>query len=372
VSRSLGKTGKAALVAVFVAILAATLVTWPRRAGAADPAVIYLNFSDGTETLTRAENDNAALNQSALGAVTPYPAFTWPGIADGSISRRELVRTIAERVNEVFLPYNVLITTTRPASGPYTMVMIGGSPTLLGFDARIGGVALMDCNNQSATNVVFAFPTALRGNLHGLFVTAAQEAAHAFGLEHTNDTSDIMYPKVDPAQRLFQDRENMIFGDRLCGRDTQNSHRRLLEMLGPWPAGEKPFESGAAADTTPPVVTIEPIGTVLAQPFVVRATVQDDSGIEEVVVEAGDTRLAATRPPYAWSLDGFEAGPLTLTVTARDPSGNRGSATAQVMVTGGAGGCSIARRGRTGVEALWVLFLLAHVLAACGRPRRHL
>jgi Bacterial Ig domain len=355
------------------AVLAAAILS-PAVGQAADPAVIYLNFSDGTETLTRAENDNAVLNQSALGAVTPYPAFTWPGIADGSISRRDLVRTIAERVNEVFLPYNVLITTTRPASGPYTMVMIGGSPTLFGFDARIGGVALMDCNNQSATNIVFAFPTALRGSLHGLFVTAAQEAAHAYGLEHTVDTTDIMYPKVDPAQREFANRENAISGDRLCGRETQNSHRRLLEVLGPWPGGEKPFESGSTADTTPPVVAIaEPAGTVLAQPFVLRATVQDDSGVDEVVVEAGGTRFTATRPPYAWSLDGFEAGPLTLTVTARDPSGNRGSATAQVMVAGGAGGCAVgARRGKTGAAPVWVLFFVAHTLAACGRRRRHL
>ena len=88
-SRRLAKTHWVAL---------ATLIAWSPAAAAA-PAVIYLNFSDGTEALTRAENDNAALNQSALGAVTPYPAFTWPGIADGSISRRELVGTIAERVN---------------------------------------------------------------------------------------------------------------------------------------------------------------------------------------------------------------------------------------------------------------------------------
>jgi hypothetical protein len=211
--------------------------------------------------------------------------------------------------------------------------------------------------------------------LHGLYVTIAQEAAHAFGLEHTADTSDLMYPKVDPAQRRFQDRESMIFGDKLCGRETQNSHRRLLEIVGPWPGGEKPLDNGSLPDTVPPVVTIaEPGAGAIAQPFTLRAGVQDDSPIDEVTVEAGGTRLAATRPPYAWSLDGFAAGPLTLTVTARDSSGNRGTATLEVMVTGGAGGCAVGgtRRGRGGAGLPAVLFFAAVALGACGRRRRRL
>src|SRR5436190_5664559 len=109
-----------------VALLAAAP---PARA--ADPLVLYINFSDGSDSLTRADVDNAVQNQSSIAAVPRYPPFNWPGIADGVISRRDLIHTVGQRVNELFRPYDVLVTTARPATGPYTMVMVGGSPTLI-------------------------------------------------------------------------------------------------------------------------------------------------------------------------------------------------------------------------------------------------
>lgn len=361
-----------------IAALAAVVAAPPARAQPPlEPAVIYLNFSDGTESLQRGDMDDATRNQSSLGAATPYPAFTWPGLADGTISRRELVRTITRRVHEAFLPYNVVLTLSRPAAGQYTMVLIGGSPTLFGFDAKVAGLAPMDCGNQTASNVVFTFPPALRGNVHGLFATVAQEAAHAYGLEHTTDPTDLMFPRVDPAQRRFQERASRIDGERLCGREIQSSHERLLEILGPWPADRpKPLDDGGQADTTPPAIAFhEPAaGAVVAQPFVVRAAVEDDGAIDEVTVEAGGTRLAALRPPFAWSLDGFPAGPLAITATAVDGSGNRSTATVEVTVSpGGAGGCALAgggaRRVDPGVAALLWLALCA-VRACSGGVRR--
>jgi hypothetical protein len=201
--------------------------------------VLYLNFSDGTEDIVRADTDDAALNRSIMGSVTGYPAFAWPGM-DTEEARRQLVHELTEQINDVFRPYDIIVTTSRPAAGRYTMVMIGGSPSLFAMDPRVAGVAYMDCENRQDANVVFAFPTPLGGSLHGLFSTIAQEAAHAFGLQHSSDPNDIMYPRVDLAQRGFIDRESVVASPKFCGADTQNSHRRLLALLGPWRGGEKP------------------------------------------------------------------------------------------------------------------------------------
>jgi hypothetical protein len=354
------------------ALLALAVVLMGDPAEAAAPQVVYINFSDGSETLTSSDVDDAVTNQSSIGAVARYPPFFWPGLTDGTISRRDLIRTVSRQVNEAFLPYNVFVTTTRPASGPYTMVMVGGSPTLVGYDGRIAGIAFMDCSNRQPSNIVFAFPTALRGSVHGLYATIAQEAAHAFGLEHTVDPTDLMYPKIDPAQARFQDRDNAISGDRLCGQETQNSHRRLLDTVGAWPGGPKPFDEGGGPDLDPPVVIIREPGPTapVPQPFTLRATVDDDGVVDHVTVEAGEQTFTATHGPYAWSLAGFPPGPLLVKVTAVDGNGNHASTSVALTVSSEeTGGCAMGRRGGSGAGIILVLSCLAR---ACSRGRRRL
>ncbi|HEY0712379.1 MAG TPA: hypothetical protein VGF45_06880, partial [Polyangia bacterium] len=220
------------------------------------PEIVYLNFSDGTETITFAPIDDATTNRSSLGAASPYPAFAWPTIGTGVETRAQVIARITRRVHELFLPYNVLITLTRPTSGPYTTVMIGGGPRDIGVEQNLGGVAYMDCGNQENVNLVFAFPSSLRGSEHGLVVTIAQEAAHAFGLEHTESRRDVMHPELSPEQVRFLDEETAIFGDRLCGNVSQNSHRKLLEVVGPWLGDAKPLDDGNRLDRDPPALAL--------------------------------------------------------------------------------------------------------------------
>ena len=61
-----------------------------------------------------------------------------------------------------------------------------------------------------------------------------------------------MHPMVDARQSRFLDEEMPLLGDRACGRTTQNSHRRLLELVGAWPGVSKPLDDGTRADRTPP------------------------------------------------------------------------------------------------------------------------
>jgi hypothetical protein len=343
---------KTVVRAAFLVAAVAPAASFAQAPPPAAPKVVYLNFSDGTETLTFAAEDDAASNRSSTGAAMPYPAFSWPSINTGAITRAELIRRVVRRVHEIFLPYNVLVTTTRPPAGPYTMVMIGGHPRDIGIQANVAGLAFMDCRNEVASDIVFAFPEMLRGSEHGLEVTIAQEAAHGFGLEHTVNRRDIMYPTVVMEQALFPDEEGPIFDERLCGNSTQNSHKRLLSVVGPWLGDEKPIDDGTRADRkAPAVIVLDPAaGSEVGQPFVVRVAAEDEGGIDHVVLAAEGDRGTLYRAPYRWSLAGFAPGPLTLTVTAYDASGNTTTETATVTVTGTApplaAGCTLGPAGR--------------------------
>ena len=319
------------------------LLAW-RRYGAALPAraaeparAVYLNFSDGTENLTQVAVDDAPTNGSSVGMATPYPAFNWPSVATGATTRGEVVGRVVRQVHEIFLPYNVVVTTTRPASGPYTMVLIGGSPRDIGVDLNVAGLAYMDCGDQQKSNVVFAFSEAVRSSERGLATTIAQEAGHAFGLEHTAARRDIMHPTIDPLQAGFLDEEVPLLGDRRCGPATQNSHRRLLEIVGAWAGEAKPIDDGTRADRNPPRVDLsEPadggLAAPLPQPVTIRAEVSDEGGIDRVVLMAAGERSVLFRPPFRWSLAGLPAGPLTVTVTAVDSSGNPQVVTRELLL----------------------------------------
>jgi hypothetical protein len=341
------------------------------------PKIVYLNFSDGSETLTYAPEDDASNNRSSTGAAAPYPEFSWPGINTGLVTRAELVRRVVRRVHDIFLPYNVLITTTRPAAGPYVMVMIGGHPRDIGVSLTVAGLAFMDCRNEVASDLVFAFPAMLRGSEHGLVVTIAQEAAHAFGLEHTSNRADIMYPTVAPEQASFVDGEEPVL-DGICGNSTQNSHTRLLSIVGPWLGDAKPIDDGTRADRQPPTLTFLEPGQdqPVPQPFTVRVQAEDEGGIDHVLLAAEGDRGTLYRPPFSWSLAGFPAGPLTVTAIAYDASGNTTTRSATFTLGGApaplAGGCSAARPvpgARPSPLPLAGLGLVILLLACIGRSR---
>ncbi len=348
---------------VRAAIILITLVAAAAPARAAVPHVVYLDFSDGSESVTLGATDDATRNLSSVGGAAPYPAFAWPTITAGIETRAAVVERVARRVHELFLPYNVLITVTRPPSGPYTTVMIGGDPRDVGLDLSFAGVAYMDCRNQQDANLVFAFPNNVRGNEHGLVVTIAQEAAHALGLEHTRSARDIMHPVLSPEQASFLDEESAVL-DRLCGPATQNSHLKLLEAVGAWQGDGKPLSLDVAPDREPPTLALatpEP-GTTVAQPLALAVATADGSGIDRVVLTAPDgTSTVVRRPPYGFVLAGWPAGPLTFSLTAYDRSGNSAVLTRTVTVTATPelpGGCQAVPGGSPGAKGLGCLAVL--------------
>jgi len=241
----------------------AALFDAPARAEAAarPPAVLYLNFSDGTEEIHQATSDNAHENRSAIGKTPVFPAFDWTRIVVDA-DRDAVVKEVAERVDEAFGPYNVLVSTVRPEAPGYSMVMIGGGPSVFAFPPQVAGVALLDCDNRESSNVAFAFSDNL-DSVHALWVTIAQEAAHAFGLEHTDNDRDVMFPRSSPSQVGFLDEEETVVTP-ICGPLLQSSDQKLRRVLGDWQGGDKPLIADVAELPAAPDPELATTGCAIA------------------------------------------------------------------------------------------------------------
>lgn len=349
--------------------------TGATAAQAATTRVVFLNFADNRETVVHGDVDDAVHDQSSLAQTGPAPAFFWPAVRLGTMTRRQVIESTAARVHELYLPYNVQFTTARPARGPYTMVLItGGDAASVGIKSTSAGLSYLDCDDEQPANVVLAFTAPLVGNLGALAVTIAHETGHAFGLEHSSDPEDLMFPSLDPRQRGFLDRQNAVAGNHHCGRDQQNSHGRLIDLLGAWQGPAKPLDLSGAADVLPPSVTFigpQSQDAPLPQPFLVQIQADDDRGLRDVQITVGSNSHVLRAPPFSWSLAGLPVGTALVQVTATDDEGNSTTITKSVEVLEtkdeSALGCSAAR-GRSPSSVLIIVALAVSI--ACARRLR--
>ena len=194
------------------------------------PAVVYLNFSDGTEAVTEGDKDDATHNVSSLCGTERVGAY-WGSSECGD--RAECADLITDLVADHFRDFNVVFTLERPESGPYTMAVIGPPSGNCGFGVE--GAAPLDCNNQNPENIVFAFDCP--ASVAACSVTISQELAHSFGLAHTQQTCDIMTPGTFRCSEPHFSDTDALADDTRCGL-IQNNHARLLEVLGPWTGGD--------------------------------------------------------------------------------------------------------------------------------------
>jgi hypothetical protein len=165
-------------------------------------------------------------------------------------------------LKEVYSPFAVTVaidTTTsgRPTGGvSYTMGLIAGSPDDVGLPLTFCGVAPPIPNRCAPQDNVLSFTFAnfncgtntVRSRIYGTCGVAAQETAHAFGLDHEYTFVDGSHACNDPmsyedcGEKFFRNEEAMCGanGDGmappprpcLCG-GTQNSHAKLLDVFGP-------------------------------------------------------------------------------------------------------------------------------------------
>jgi MYXO-CTERM domain-containing protein len=190
---------------------------------------------------------------------------------------------VVQCMQEVYSPFAVTVTDTLPQGADYTEAIIGGIPQELDQAKDVLGIApfASDCSAQN--NVIsFTFanqhPGTLATRALGVCWTAAQETAHAFGLDHefqfvsaypTNGNSACMDPmtyRVDCGGEKFFRNADAMCGEQTtrtcrCG-GTQNSHAKLLTVFG---AGQSIVPAPEVAITATPTTRLGEAWPVFAQ-----------------------------------------------------------------------------------------------------------
>jgi hypothetical protein len=322
--------------------------------------IIYLNFDGNGGTLYPMDSwpEDSSTNKSQIlysgvNQPIPMPKFD-PSPYAGQYTEQQAIDTITTAFRGYYAPFNVQIVTSRPATGRYTMCVIGGNPQdVLGSGSGAAGIAPLDCNlgstvsyNEVEPNITFAFSAGISPQATGfspsealkqIAITAGQETAHAFGLEHTLNTMDIMYPQLDYRQSGFGPLADLQVTPSECDRTStqQDSAGKMAMIVG-------------ASNGTPPVNPMMPPPTVLTPTvkfiapkpgetvpdtftFVVDAT-ESGGSIAHVDVSAGTQSIGSlTGAPYRSTLTAQGDGTITLSATAYDANG--GMATANVSFT---------------------------------------
>jgi hypothetical protein len=156
--------------------------------------------------------------------------------------------TIVACVKDVYSPYNITVTDVQPADGVvYNEAIVAGHPSDVGEGPDILGIAPLANNCSSESNVIsFTLANQHSGDQRDFDIcwTAAQESAHAYGLDHEFVFTDGISACDDPmtyrtdcgGEKFFRNKpaecgESKV-RDCKCTR-TQNSHIMLLGIFGP-------------------------------------------------------------------------------------------------------------------------------------------
>jgi hypothetical protein len=209
------------------------LVVLRHRLTGERPAPSRVIFLDrAARTITAGEDDAPSLVSSVV-ASNGAQARRVPGWKG---SAKAWTSTVA-CVREIFAPFAVEVTDQPPPTREFLRVVVGGRPTDIGESERgIAGLAPFN-GGVVPRAIVFSFAATQGHRPRAVCETIASEIAHAYGLDHEYLCSDVMSYLPPCGKRRFIDRDARC-GEgqaRTCasGGPTQNSHRKLLAVLGP-------------------------------------------------------------------------------------------------------------------------------------------
>jgi MYXO-CTERM domain-containing protein len=296
--------------------------------------VVYLNF-DGVTLTASATSDDATKDKSGIlssavpsGQTRAIAPFNVSDLASsGGLSRSQIISRVVSDMYASHAPYNIEFVTERPAEGSYSMVVFGGTCQSVAKQSNCAGIALLDCGDYMPNNITFVFPYGLR--VADLASTASQEEAHAFGLAHTTDTSDIMYPYLRDFVPTEFGAGPVPNGDSTCGgRTYQDSDEVMMQTIG-----------YRGQDTIGPTITITTPseGQVVEVGSPIQAEITDASDIAhaELLVNAVSVAEKSAAPWTFEVPDGTAPGDVTLTVRATDSKGNLNQALVRVYLPDG-------------------------------------
>ena len=294
--------------------------------------IVYMNRSGAT--LTPGNNDSRTNRSTIVQQTSQIPAF------EGSNAEWAQIMSC---VREIFSPFDVQVTDVDPGNVPHVESLMGGRAQQAGMQQGVLGVSPFTADCQVIPNaIVYTFTASTRdayGTTAGLpeeiCEIAAQEIAHAFGLDHEYLASDPMTYLNFNGLKKFQnvDAQCGEYSPRTCGlpgtgvvcAQRQNSVTLLTQRIG----------LGDAIAPTVAITSPQNNATVPLS-FSVSATATDNNAVAKVELYVDGT-LAATKTagPFTFAVDGLTAGAHTLNVKAYDAK-NIAESTVQVTARAGA------------------------------------
>jgi MYXO-CTERM domain-containing protein len=223
---------------------------------------IFVNRCVGSCAVHKGTND-ARTNTSTIPmafAGNPGPNFTVSEFknsagATGAAADAEWSQ-VMQCMKDVYSPFNVTVTDVRPGDGAaYHQAIIAGDPGEVGLAHDILGVAPLASDCSAIDNVMsFSFANlhdsrdGVTARVFNICWTAAQESAHAYGLDHefsftTGNAANGHSACNDPmtyrndcgGQKFFRNQEANCgeTSSRACKCGaTQNSHLKLVSVFG--------------------------------------------------------------------------------------------------------------------------------------------
>jgi hypothetical protein len=277
------------------------------------PHVLFLNRCEGGQTVTAGWPDDSTIKRSGiLHGTVNFPPFPFGDAA---------WEAVLEHTREIFAPFNVAITDVDPSPASHDAAIVCGSGALAGFSGA-GGVAPFTCG-VIQNPITFTFPESLGNNPRLIAEVIAQEAAHAWGLDHSYKCEDPMTYLSGCGPKSFQDGDYPCgeYSPRSCqcGGGTQNTFAHIMGLFGP-----------AVPDMHPPTAAImhPHDGQIfeVGADFDIRVQVDDDVGVTLVSLYVnGELVDQDSEPPFGpWPVIDIPEGVYDLQVEAFDASGKTG------------------------------------------------
>jgi len=288
------------------------------HAGAPSSRLIYMRRCGTTGCLVHPGTDDSRTDTSMIadGQRTIGPFMQGDVVWDGLMAC----------MRSTYAPFDISITDVDPGPVPHYEHIVGGVPQDLRNDiGNAGGVAPFTCG-EIPNAISYTFDV-YGPDVGSLCWTAAQETAHAFGLEHEYNGADPMSYLNGPLPKKFQATDSPCgtYDATACSCNavgTQNSYQQILDLFGP------------GAPTPPEVAIKSPSEGKQVQPhFVVRVAATDDVAIDrvELWIDGVDTGVSSKLPPtYTLTAPDLAPGAHMVEARAFDVQGTPGSAVVQV------------------------------------------
>lgn len=155
--------------------------------------VVYLNF-DGV-TLTDAAASDATQNRASW---MNKASGTIPPFQQGNSNRAQIITDITNGVRQQLSQFPITVVTTRPATGPYVMIVYGGTAQDAGSNYGFA-VNELDCDESEKSDVAWIsnnYTTTLRH-----VNTTIGAIGFGLGLTATTDVNDCMCSWANNCQK---------------------------------------------------------------------------------------------------------------------------------------------------------------------------